>query len=103
MIDIGSDLQRAFDEGYEKGKADRPQGWIPCAERLPSEDGRYLVIYPLMGDEVWIAVLWYGKPLSPNRRVKGKCFYASDDEWGDVPYDDVIAWQPLPQPYREGE
>lgn len=29
MIDIGADLQRAFDDGYEKGKADRPQGaWI---------------------------------------------------------------------------
>lgn len=29
MIDIGADLQRAFDEGYEKGKADRPQGdWV---------------------------------------------------------------------------
>ncbi len=26
MIDIGADLQRAFDEGYEKGKADRPRG-----------------------------------------------------------------------------
>jgi len=26
MIDIGADLQRAFDEGYEKGKADRPKG-----------------------------------------------------------------------------
>lgn len=26
MFDIGADLQRAFDEGYEKGKADRPQG-----------------------------------------------------------------------------
>lgn len=29
MIDIGLELQKAFDEGYEKGKADRPQGeWI---------------------------------------------------------------------------
>ena len=29
MFDIGLDLQKAFDEGYEKGKADRPQGeWI---------------------------------------------------------------------------
>ena len=29
MSDIGADLQRAFDEGYEKGKADRPQGeWL---------------------------------------------------------------------------
>ena len=29
VIDIGADLQRAFDEGYERGKADRPRGkWI---------------------------------------------------------------------------
>lgn len=29
MSNIKSDLQRAFDEGYEKGKADRPQGkWM---------------------------------------------------------------------------
>lgn len=26
MIDIGADLKRAFDDGYEKGKADRPRG-----------------------------------------------------------------------------
>ena len=33
MIDIGADLQRAFDEGYEKGKADRPQGeWEKIGE-----------------------------------------------------------------------
>ena len=32
MIDIGADLQRAFDEGYEKGKAERPKGkWIEDA------------------------------------------------------------------------
>lgn len=35
---------------------------------------------------------------------KGK-FYETDDEWGDVEYDDVTAWMPLPKPYgeREGE
>lgn len=32
MIDIGADLQRAFDEGYEKGKADRPQGEVDAVE-----------------------------------------------------------------------
>ena len=26
MIDLGAELQRAFDEGYERGKAERPQG-----------------------------------------------------------------------------
>lgn len=30
MIDIGADLQRAFDEGYEAGKAARQHGeWNP--------------------------------------------------------------------------
>lgn len=27
MVDIGADLQRAFDEGYEKGKADEHRWW----------------------------------------------------------------------------
>ena len=60
MFDIGADLQRAFDEGYEKGKADehrwwsehcakctdadRPQEWIPCSERLPKKErATYLI------------------------------------------------------------
>ena len=39
MIDIGADLQRAFDEGYEKGKADRPQGeWIYTDNPLRLDD-----------------------------------------------------------------
>lgn len=39
----------------------------------------------------------------PNRKVKGACWYRSDSEWGDVVYDDtdIIAWMPLPKPYRE--
>ena len=32
MIDIGADLQRAFDEGYEKGKADRPRGEVDAVK-----------------------------------------------------------------------
>lgn len=37
MIDIGADLQRAYDEGYAKGMQDaRKAGeWIPVTERLP--------------------------------------------------------------------
>lgn len=32
MIDIGADLQRAFDEGYEKGKAEERRWWTEfCA------------------------------------------------------------------------
>ena len=65
--------------------ADRPQGWIPCSERLPKEYGRYIVATKIFGETQVEVNIW-------------------DDEeqrWSWV--GQVIAWQPTPQPYREGE
>ncbi len=79
--------------------------WIPCSERMPSEQGEYLVAVTYEGD-TYVECLHYGKPTMANREVKGECFYDSDDEWGDIVYDtEAIAWMPLPKPYgeREGE
>ena len=51
------------------------QQWIPCSERLPDQNGKYLVV----GRQKAINILkfdggrWYGK-------------------WG------VVAWMPLPEP-----
>ena len=56
------------------------QQWIPCSERLPDQNGKYLVV----GRQKAINILkfdggrWYGK-------------------WG------VVAWMPLPEPYKGGE
>jgi PHP family Zn ribbon phosphoesterase len=37
-FDIGAELQRAFDEGYEAGKTDRPTGdWIAYKGMQPPE------------------------------------------------------------------
>ena len=53
------------------------QQWIPCSERLPDQNGKYLVV----GRQKAINILkfdggrWYGK-------------------WG------VVAWMPLPEPWR---
>ena len=55
--------------------ADRPQGWIPCS---------------LGNEEPWVYILSFNK---------GK-FYETDDEWGDVEYDDVTAWMPLPKSWK---
>ena len=81
-------------------ESDKPK-WIPVSERSPEKDGRYLVTDTLFGDDLWVLTAWYGTPPMPSRPVKGKCFFVSDDEYGDVPYDDVVAWMPLPEPYRE--
>lgn len=63
--------------------------WIPTSVRMPSEQGQYLVTFPLCNGEPWVYILSFNK---------GK-FYETDDEWGDVEYDDVTAWMPLPEPY----
>lgn len=78
--------------------------WISCSERLPNEDGQYLVFYEGIGIiGKWIEIMWYGEPSMPNVDVSGKHFYRSDSEWGDIIYDEVIAWMPLPKPYKGGE
>lgn len=66
------DIVQAYCNGLERV-------WIPCKEKLPSENGHYLV----------------------------SCkdgFVSSDDyfSYGWDDYDDVIAWMPLPKPYKEG-
>lgn len=78
--------------------------WIPCEERLPSERGEYLITWGDIGDGV-VDLAYYGEPQNPTREVNGLCFYDYNDEYGDVPYDTVKAWMPLPKPYgeREGE
>ena len=75
-----------------KGEELRINGsaWIPCSERLPEEQGQYLVTFPLCNGDPWVYVLSF---------CKGK-FYETDDEWGDVEYDDVTAWMPLPEPWK---
>ena len=76
--------------------AEAVQGWTPCSERLPSESGQYICTLPF-GDnddnEVYVWALSFH-----NGR-----FYDDDDEWGMTFYDDVIAWQPLPKPYKGGD
>lgn len=62
--------------------------WIPCSERLPEEDGNYLVDYGKM------TVLSY--------EGGWNCFR---DYTGRVHRDNEIhavkAWMPLPEPYEE--
>ena len=71
-----------FEEGscllYDVERLPSAQQWIPCSERLPDQNGKYLVV----GRQKAINILkfdggrWYGK-------------------WG------VVAWMPLPSQYRE--
>lgn len=73
--------------------AEHPKCWIPVTEKLPSESGDYLCTIPLDAEETYTEVLAFHK---------GK-FYEADDEWGATYHDDVLAWMPLPTPYKGGD
>ena len=71
-------------------------GWIPVTERLPEKYGRYLVT---LEDEGYRSVM----PLYYGRIGRISTFYDSDSEYGDIEYCGIIAWMPLPTPYKGGE
>lgn len=75
------DITDAFMRGYEKGKADRQQEWMPCSERLPKESGQYLVTAGI------------------EQRQVAKGYYSAEyGRWYAV--SDVSAWMPLPEPWE---
>lgn len=64
-------------------------GWIPCSEKLPEANGKYLVCVsnPTRVRKNCIFTFWYNE--------YDKEFIREHD------LDYVIAWQPLPDPYIE--
>lgn len=81
---------RAFDMAV---KALEQTTWIPCSERLPEENGQYLITVKY-------------KPEADYENI-----YAEHGEWTDGRWDmfcfghcgeveDIIAWMPLPEPYE---
>lgn len=84
---------RRVNDGVESNEADRPQGeWIPCSERLPDEKGEYLVTYhPCYWDDVRTDI-----------RV-GIDSFRGKTTWAKHKHQRVIAWMPLPEPYKGGD
>ena len=75
--------------------ADRPQGeWIPCSERLPNENGDYLVTL----ENGVVKILGYS---TTQRTTYPKGFYHIEDgfSWRQV-QNPVVAWMPLPKPWK---
>ena len=68
--------------------------WIPVSERLPEDSGEYLVsiIDEYDGNYEAVGVTWL------------KDYDTKESKWRVLGIDEtVIAWMPLPEPYKEGE
>lgn len=91
--------QKGYADGYADAKVERKTGkWIPCSERLPN-DADYKECSAFSGGAVWYFT-------DKGEMGLGYC-YTSIKEWETIdewsPYGKVIAWMPLPEPYKENE
>lgn len=88
----------AINEMFEIIKRQPKVGeWIPCSERLPEEDGIYIVDDRVFNSP-WIHTAGFmvsSKAWCENHGV----YY--DDKYGRYEDGRVIAWQPLPEPWKE--
>ena len=75
------------DTFVEGASAERPHGkWIPISERLPEQ-----------ANQSYLVTVDYGDGLVCSCQ---RFFFGEGIGWND---DCVIAWQPLPEPYKRGE
>ena len=99
QADKCSDCSRRkfYQQGYQDGlNADK---WIPCSERLPKcEWGceTKALMYQLKNTDS-IEVGYYGE----GGKFRDRYFRTYRDSHEGVDVSDVIAWQPLPQPYKK--
>jgi len=98
-----SDAVYALDVAIETLKQPEQQ-WIPCSERLPEKNGRYLVTRGLnacgaMWNRVYIINFSDLMGLKPERIWWDGNVGKSDFER----IDDVLAWMPLPESWKGEE
>lgn len=72
----------SFDRVTNGIKQELKTEWIPVSERLPKEEGLYLV----------------SVKNEHNRRYSKTCWFHGNGNW--FVRQDVIAWMPLPEPYK---
>ena len=65
-------------------------GWIPCSEQLPEEYGDYLIWWTDITGNQYYEITEY----EPNNVRIGDIPQAVEGKYN------VIAWQPLPEPYQ---
>lgn len=89
--------EKGYDDGFDDGF--NTIKWIPCSERLP-KDRKEKLVY-LSTNRITVAV--YNEHRLPHSGDSIGWGYRVPDGYIDFENEYVIAWQPLPEPYKEGE
>ena len=110
--DISEYSDKLWKNAYERGKADRPQGWIPCSERLPEDIRPVLVTWKNTDPKSYYQYIvgkhfigtahyhrgkwyWYSSVTEDLLAEYGKCDSEEFDEAIEA-----VAWMPLPKPWK---
>lgn len=107
--DVNTSIRQAFEKGFKigvkKGSSAQPgQRWIPCSERLPEE--KDAGILKKLGTEKRSEYVLGTVEARGERMTATVCTYDGKWNWNmkyAFPDFKVVAWQPLPEPYQEGE
>ena len=65
-------------------------GGIPCSERLPEDDSICIVTVEYPNNETVVDYGWFDR--------KGVCWFVGMQEFRTS---NILAWQPLPEPFKE--
>lgn len=91
-------IEKTYQLGYEEGR-NEAQRWIPVKEKLPEKEDRFLCTVEIRSGNtsgLYIEICtFYKKPYLDEGFFKW--------EKGLKREENVIAWMPLPEPYKEGE
>ena len=93
-------------DGYKQGMRDAEPKWIPCSERVPEAEGIYLVTVDkeCLGEDensvfhaYWIKGDWHHDFFEKRKYTRILRYIV-----GRIDDIKIIAWMPLPEPYKEG-
>lgn len=85
-----------------------PQRWIPVDEGRPKDGTDCLVTYSVTYSNGHVEIATFAEDLYEvdeynfHDKVGVSGWFYFDDEYGYQEYSDVIAWMPLPEPYKGG-
>ena len=65
-------------------------GWIACSERLPEDDSICIVTVEYPNNKTMVDYGWFDR--------KGVCWFVGMQEFRTS---NILAWQPLPEPFKE--
>ena len=105
LTDMGISPEHVMELIGALSSSEKPN-WIPVSERLPKEYGEYMITwttsYSMVGGKYGLlGIAEYeisGEYDHENNRFKGE--WLLDDYIKEYPDVKVIAWMPLPEPYK---